>query len=619
MPYVEIETGRYIKRWAFWNPATWSIPKLYWDAWSQEQRLHAICRQLEKVIKYADYLGVNVDDIAARLKAIEEGQLDPLIEAAIEAWFEDNEPSIVNAINLVNAALPIEEFDADNTVKDALDAIEAEIAEPWRNTYINVLSRGIENDGTTDNYSALQDLIFEVSDAGGGCLYFPAGTYNVSNTVIVDDNVSIIGDGCGTIIYGTGTDFHRFGTVLAVIGNNVSIKNLKGSYYNEDSLFYTNNYNFGFMGIGGYTRSSLLAYINNETNDLVTRHTENVLVDTLWCDGHYPLQTENVDVYNVTYNNVFAPNGTVSFMNNAGYNSGRYTASNIVCAYFRAEDTSGNSSFCCNIENIICNAFYNTFIGANISNVYIDYTADCAVANWIWANAYQRVYLALFANCAATNITLNMHNVELNKRKLQVASVRSDCEISNISFVNCENCTTDAGTTNFWSEMFNGTIIRINNANFDKLNSDVAHTYSGRFVNCTFGAVNGTYSNIKADNYSRNLIGLVSAAVSGAATFAATYQNHFYRTLDAIDFSYSIMFTAATLSSATPNQKLVSFTNDLVKPKNETTVNGFVLADNEYVPAIFAIKSDGIYLEYFASTNFTISRMILCGHYLALD
>lgn len=104
MSYVEVETGRYVKRWAFWNPATWSIPKLYWDAWSQEQRIHAICRQLEKVIKYADYLGVNVDDIAARLKAIEDGQLNDFIVAAIETWFEENKPEIVTAIeNLQNS------------------------------------------------------------------------------------------------------------------------------------------------------------------------------------------------------------------------------------------------------------------------------------------------------------------------------------------------------------------------------------------------------------------------------------------------------------------------------------------------------------------------------------
>lgn len=125
MSTVEIETGRYVKRYAFWSPATWSIPKLYWDAWSQEQRVHAICRQLEKVIAYSDYLGVNVDDIAARLKAIEEGQLDELIVAEIEAWFAEHEPEITASIEALNAALPIDDFDSENTVKDAIDAIEA--------------------------------------------------------------------------------------------------------------------------------------------------------------------------------------------------------------------------------------------------------------------------------------------------------------------------------------------------------------------------------------------------------------------------------------------------------------------------------------------------------------
>lgn len=103
MSNVEIETGNIVKRYAFWDPATWSIPKLYWDAWSQEQRIHAICRQLEKVIKYADYLGVNVDDIAGRLKAIEEGQLNDLIVAAIETWFEDNQPEILDRLDAIEA------------------------------------------------------------------------------------------------------------------------------------------------------------------------------------------------------------------------------------------------------------------------------------------------------------------------------------------------------------------------------------------------------------------------------------------------------------------------------------------------------------------------------------
>ena len=113
-----------IKRFAFWEPESWAIPKLYWDAFSQEQRIHAICKQLSKVIGYADYLGVNVDDIAQRLKAIEDGQLDPYIIAEIEDWFDNNEPAIVAAIEALNDALPITAFDGVNTVEVALDALE---------------------------------------------------------------------------------------------------------------------------------------------------------------------------------------------------------------------------------------------------------------------------------------------------------------------------------------------------------------------------------------------------------------------------------------------------------------------------------------------------------------
>ena len=144
MSNVEIETGNIIKRYAFWNPATWSIPKLYWDAWSQEQRIHAICRQLEKVIKYADYLGVNVDDIASRLKAIEDGQLNEVIVAAIEQWFEENEPAIVGAIEALNEALPIADYDSVNTVTKKIDDVKAVM--PYSSfDSVNTIENAIQN------------------------------------------------------------------------------------------------------------------------------------------------------------------------------------------------------------------------------------------------------------------------------------------------------------------------------------------------------------------------------------------------------------------------------------------------------------------------------------------
>ena len=139
--------GKYIKRFDFWNPGTWAIPQLYWDAFSNEQRFHAICKQLGKVISYADYLGVNVDDIAERLKAIEEGQLDPYIIAEIEQWFNDNQPAIVQAL-------------ADlRTDVDGLDAIIGNGFTPLNTVTDNVGNiLGMIGSGFSDTHTIADDI-----------------------------------------------------------------------------------------------------------------------------------------------------------------------------------------------------------------------------------------------------------------------------------------------------------------------------------------------------------------------------------------------------------------------------------------------------------------------------
>ena len=227
MSTVEIETGTYIKRFAFWNPATWSIPKLYWDAWSQEQRLHAICRQLEKVIAYADYIGVNTDDIAARLKAIEDGQLDDLIVSTVETWFEENEPQIMaditaleealpitdfNSANTVKAAidvikevLPITDFDSTNTVKAAIDAISNALAvidaDSWvttnriadnavtpekisTNVFFTPEQFGAVGDGVADDTQAFKDMLDAMSD-GDTCVLV-GNEYKITEPLFID-------------------------------------------------------------------------------------------------------------------------------------------------------------------------------------------------------------------------------------------------------------------------------------------------------------------------------------------------------------------------------------------------------------------------------------------------
>ena len=85
---------RIIPSFAGFTEFTTSIPKMYWDVKSAEQRTLGLCRMLDKVICYADMLGENVDEIKKALQEIEEGKLDNMIIAAVAAWLEEHENEI---------------------------------------------------------------------------------------------------------------------------------------------------------------------------------------------------------------------------------------------------------------------------------------------------------------------------------------------------------------------------------------------------------------------------------------------------------------------------------------------------------------------------------------------
>ena len=51
--------------------------------------------------------------------------------------------------------------------------------------YFNPLDYGADSTGTTDSAAAIQDALDAADAAGGGCVFFPAGTY------LIDDNISL--------------------------------------------------------------------------------------------------------------------------------------------------------------------------------------------------------------------------------------------------------------------------------------------------------------------------------------------------------------------------------------------------------------------------------------------
>lgn len=130
-----------IPRYFAWTPQDTTLPQLYWNVYSNEQRIHAICRELGKVIRYADMMGVEVSNIAKAINDIQEGKLDEFIVTAIAQWFEDNQPQIMQDIADINALIG-DGFTSENTITDAITDINAIIGNGF--TSVNTVTTAVE-------------------------------------------------------------------------------------------------------------------------------------------------------------------------------------------------------------------------------------------------------------------------------------------------------------------------------------------------------------------------------------------------------------------------------------------------------------------------------------------
>jgi len=101
-PKCKPSHSRYISPFWGFTEFTPTIPKLYFNVKSQEQRILRICDMLDRLICYSDYLGdkveINKEDIEALkaefLEFKEHGFEDYYLEQ-IEAWVYANMPQII--------------------------------------------------------------------------------------------------------------------------------------------------------------------------------------------------------------------------------------------------------------------------------------------------------------------------------------------------------------------------------------------------------------------------------------------------------------------------------------------------------------------------------------------
>lgn len=88
---------RYIPPFAGWVPYNATLPKLYWDTFSFEQRIHAMCDMMHRIACYADMLGIEIDkdhtDIEALEREFDEFKASGFVdyyEAQVNQWIADN-------------------------------------------------------------------------------------------------------------------------------------------------------------------------------------------------------------------------------------------------------------------------------------------------------------------------------------------------------------------------------------------------------------------------------------------------------------------------------------------------------------------------------------------------
>lgn len=160
IPVFENQMTRIIPSFAGFTEFTTSVPKIYWDVKSQEQRILGICQLLGKVIAYSDMLGENVDEIAKTLQDIEDGKLDDMITAAIEAWFDENEPEIMSDIAALEAMIGTG-FDAEHTIADAVSTLNGDMADVKAVT--DTIGDGFTTENTvTDAFGLLSEDVDDV-------------------------------------------------------------------------------------------------------------------------------------------------------------------------------------------------------------------------------------------------------------------------------------------------------------------------------------------------------------------------------------------------------------------------------------------------------------------------
>lgn len=138
--------NRYIPWFSAWQEFTPVIPKMYYDVESAEQRMHAVCAQLHKLVCFVDFLGdkislnrADIEELKTLFEQFMESGFEEYYETQIETWINEHMENIIaQAIKMVFFGLTLDGY------------FTAYIPRSWYGIVFNTIA-----DYTSENYGCL--------------------------------------------------------------------------------------------------------------------------------------------------------------------------------------------------------------------------------------------------------------------------------------------------------------------------------------------------------------------------------------------------------------------------------------------------------------------------------
>lgn len=261
---------------------------------------------------------------------------DEQTEEAVTNWLNDH-PEATTTVQ--DNSLTTAKYRDDSVTEGKLSAsVRVKLNGP----FYDVTKYGIMPNTGSDLYEALFDFLHDVVASTGGIVYFPPGTYLVSDCVFIPANTIFMGAGAATVFKYT-EEYNAMGVGLSNGGSNVGITNMTVDCNTSSEIDFGSM--TGAIGFGTYTFASWDAY-HKSPSAMAHADSVNLFAVDLWTNTRYILQTETGTnqgtVTGVLYKNIHAENSLVSIMGRDAITD--VTIENVKCAFLRiGTDTTPNN------------------------------------------------------------------------------------------------------------------------------------------------------------------------------------------------------------------------------------------------------------------------------------